>query len=567
MVFYADFETSTHLIDNRTNVYLWGLINETNTFRAHDVNLDSFIETLENEKTIPIVYFHNISWDGMFLVHYFIDKGYNFVQLKNYRAKMEIKTFSWICDNQGTIYRIIVQTEKQKIIFLDSYKLLLSSVEGLGKILNLPKLKIDYDEYEHFDKKEDLPEVLVEYLYRDIEVVMHFMQTLYKKIPKVKTTLASTSYNMFIDFYGRNNFYKDFGSYKISPLMDKEWEFAKDSYRGGLTLTSPLWNEKLIELKNTLGHSYDVNSLYPFVMETNRMPYGQPFKNKKLETDICLVQIKILNAYISSEFLPAVIPNNNKAFFNGNYLREVKDLTINVWENELKIWEKFYDMKYIVLDRLYFHTKFVFKEFIEKIKTMKIEAPNEVERFIAKILQNSLYGKFGENYIKLSKILVYDISHNLRGKRYGEKQDWVEQQISTEEEYKSYIPMASYITALARCKLMKAIYENKENFLYCDTDSLYLKDVAKGIEVDDKLYGCWKQEHLFMSFKSLKPKCYMLQDIRTMEYYIKVAGLPAKAQKLLNFNNFYKGYQIEDAKLQKKTVIGGLILSPIIYTL
>lgn len=570
MIFYADFETPTTLDENDSvSIYLWGLISQDGFIREYNIDMESFISYLENQQNKPIIYFHNLSWDGNFIVHWLVDNNFEFIQQENFIKKLEPNQFTWIADENTSLYKLKVQTEKQELLFLDSYKLLMNSVKKLGEAINLPKLKINYEIYKHFESKDELPNELVEYLYRDIDIVREFMMSLQDKVPKMKTTLASTTYNMFMKFYGRDNFIRDFGNnHNISPLTIDEWDFVKKSYRGGLTLTSPLWNEKLVILKGQqLGYSYDVNSLYPYVMETYRLPYGQPKSEKTKLTDIELKEIRIIKAKIKSEFLPATLPNNDKGFYKGTYLREVEDITFTVWSDELEVLLKYYDIEYIEVKSMWFNTKYIFREFIQELKEMKINAKNGVIRLIAKLLQNALYGKYGENRVKLSKILIKDDKKILKGKRYGTKQEWVEKLLNIEQKGLSYIPLASYITALARCKLMNAIYNNQKNFLYCDTDSIYLKDKAIGIEIDDKLYGYWKQEHTFKKFKSLKPKCYMLQDELTKEYVIKVAGLPDDAKNKLNFSTFYIGSVIENGKLQKKSVKGGLILKNIIYTL
>jgi hypothetical protein len=71
----------------------------------------------------------------------------------------------------------------------------------------------------------------------------------------------------------------------------------------------------------------------------------------------------------------------------------------------------------------------------------------------------------------------------------------------------------AWITALARVRLAKAIVQNHERILYCDTDSMILKGAGApcGIEIGAEL-GQWKFEGEFDGFEALAPKVYRIGD-------------------------------------------------------
>lgn len=563
MIYYSDFETSTKLVNNKVNVYLWGLISNDNLIREYGVNIKSFFDYLSKEDN-AIVYFHNISWDGCFIIHYLLDNNFKFVENIEKKDKY---VFSWIADYNTNIYNIKVKFNKNTITFLDSLKILVNSVEKLGKVLNLPKLKIDYQDYTFFNSKEEVPEILKEYLFRDIDIVREYMVKFKSKVSKLKTTIASTMYNEFIEYYGPYNFIKDFGNpFKEGKnVITKEiWLKVKQSYNGGFTAVSPRYLN--VDIKNINGVSYDWNSMYPSVMLNYKMPYGTPTNFKLFEDDLELLEIRIINATKKYSELPAMLAVNNTGMYVNKYEDNVKDTTITIWKEEFEILLKLYDIDYLKISTLYFRCKYVFRDFIAKIKEEKINATNLIDRYIAKIKQNSLYGKFGQSIERISKILVFDPDKLICGIRYGQKQEWVEVRKTTYLNIIPYIPIASYITSKARTLLFEAIYKNKDKFIYCDTDSIYLTSEGVGLDISDKEYGCVKIEHRFDRFKCLKLKCYMLNDIKE-GIVIRVAGLPDKGQKTLNFDNFEKGMTLIETKLQKKHYVGGLILENIDYTL
>lgn len=558
MTFFSDFETSTKLINNKVNVYLWGLVSMDNSIREYNVNLDTFFDYIFKLKDRSHeIYFHNLSWDGVFIVHWLVDNDFVF---KENLTKGK-KEFTWICDLNTNIYSITIKYKSKKFKILDSLKLLPTSVKKLGENINFNKLELEYENYDYFKSKNDVPEKVVEYLFRDIDIVKLYMDGLKNKYSKIKTTISSTVYSDFKKYYGRYNFFSDF----VDVLTENEWNEVKQSYNGGFTAISPIY--KNVDLKDINGYSYDWNSMYPSVMLKYKLPYGSPMNIRYNNDDIELWEVRIINAKKIDERIPDMLPNPNSGVYIGKYLSEAKDITIRIWSEEFEKIKENYKIEYIIVSKMYFKSKYIFKDYINIVKDEKINAKTPIDKYFAKIKQNSIYGKFGQNLERKYRILVNDITHTIKGKRYGSLENWVEVEISkTDLKNMSYIPIASYITSKARTLLFDAIYNNRENFLYTDTDSLYLKDVAKGIDIDDNEYGNLKLEHRFNRFKALKSKCYIFNDINT-GLNVRVAGLPDNAQKMLNFDNFNIGFEIKNVKLQKRNYIGGLILEKVDYTL
>lgn len=561
MYYYADFETSTRLVNGKVNVYLWGILSENGNYKQVGVNLDSFMKEISNYNTSPTIYFHNLSWDGSFIVHWLVDNGYSFVD--KVEGNYEDKIFTWISDYNTSIYTIKVRVDKYIIKFVDSYKILVNSVDKLGKALGKEKLDLDYDKYTHFNTIEEVPQELMDYLIRDIDIVRETMITFKSGVNKTKLTIASTMYNEFKNFYGENNFKKDF----TQKLSREQWSIVKKSFAGGYVNVSPRYKGVDLVLKDN-GYSYDVNSLYPYVMLHYKLPYGEVYDSKSSDNDICLLEVIIFKGKKVIEDLPPIIPRAENDFeTRSRYVETIENGTYYIWENEFEIWKKFYDLDYGIVKRHWFRTKYVFKDFMELMSERKIMAKNPVEYLIAKIMQNSLFGKFGQAIDRRVKVLEKDTDNILKGKRYGDNEEWVERIIiDSKENNFPYIPIASYITSRARSILFTAMLENANNFLYCDTDSLYLKGQAKGLKIDNKEYGAWKQEYTFNRFKALKSKCYMVNDINK-GLIVKVAGLPESGKKHLNFDNFSIGTSLGKIKLQKTHHKGGIILEQGEYTL
>lgn len=78
MVYCADFETTSETnlqIDGYVRVWLWSLVDCETKEEWYGYDIESFIETI---KSIPCdkIFFHNLRFDGQFLLSYFIENGW-----------------------------------------------------------------------------------------------------------------------------------------------------------------------------------------------------------------------------------------------------------------------------------------------------------------------------------------------------------------------------------------------------------------------------------------------------------------------------------------------------------
>ena len=128
-------------------------------------NIKDFVNALCQNETKK-VYFHNLKFDGQFLLNYFLAKGYKY----NDELKNE-KEMSYVIDQTGTFYMlsIIFKNSKGKIRrvhFVDSMKIYPYSLKVLAKqmkmeegkgemdyeILRRPNHKLTDAEYDYLDE-------------------------------------------------------------------------------------------------------------------------------------------------------------------------------------------------------------------------------------------------------------------------------------------------------------------------------------------------------------------------------------------------------------------------------
>ena len=89
--FTADFETCTWLEDE-TYVWAWALCNIDNPEEVQiGTDIDSFFN-LCTKYINPRIYFHNLKFDGSFLISYLLENGYELVEDRDH---VKEKSFQW----------------------------------------------------------------------------------------------------------------------------------------------------------------------------------------------------------------------------------------------------------------------------------------------------------------------------------------------------------------------------------------------------------------------------------------------------------------------------------------
>lgn len=617
-MYFADFETTTSKISDKwSKVWLWGVKGANRSDKLeYGVTIESFFETLK-EKGMDEVYFHNLSFDGNYIYKYLANNDFKFVNiaddsLSEEDRKLRSNEWGWICDERGNIYSLYLNYKGFEITFLDSWKVLMASVEDLGESIGLEKQKLDYDAYSTYKTKEEVPKIALEYLERDIDVVIETFTRVIRLYDK-KMTRASMSYNDFQEFYNeesdtKKQFSIDFGG-KIWNYREKKWEIRNvlskedwvlihKSYQGGYTN----WNRKYTnkEIYTPNGVSYDVNSLYPSVMMNYKMPYGKLLYTRPIDTNdyVALKVVLIQRANILNKDWPALIKDKYTAKYGeSKYLSEVKYEEYTFWEEEWEFIKSKYDIDYIELKTVYFRTKYVFKNWLEIKKELKINATDEIERDFHKGIYNSCYGKFAQNIRLGSRIIVEDglIVKEIDGFkwlvdketnepyrplnnriRYGKNGEYKHTAFFSETDQYKHIAVASYIAMKARMTLWNAQYQNLDIWVYSDTDSCYFTNEPKGIEIHESKFGAWKAEHKFDKIKVLRAKCYMYHSIaawKKSKWNIedkdikKISGLSKSGKTKVIWDNFHLGAIIKGGKRGTRNVDGGKLIVETDYKL
>lgn len=140
--FTADFETTTTEDDCR--VWAYALCSIENEDIKIGNNIEEFFDILQNKKENYIVYFHNLAFDGMFILYHLLRNGYEEIRGKETPRN---HTFKILISNKMLWYSIEIffevnEHKTNKVTIYDSLKLLNFSVEKIGKDFDLKVKKL-----------------------------------------------------------------------------------------------------------------------------------------------------------------------------------------------------------------------------------------------------------------------------------------------------------------------------------------------------------------------------------------------------------------------------------------
>lgn len=562
--FTADFETATWLEDE-SYVWAWALCDIEDPDKVDIGNsIDSFFERIKKENN-PYVYFHNLKFDGEFILYYLMSNGYEYVEKRERRNN----TFSTLISDMGLFYQIEVYFEvgkkTKKVTFIDSLKIINQTVESMPKTFKIPenKLEIDYNlprEVGHILTKEE-----IDYVRNDVVIVARALSYLFN-MGLTRMTAGSNALGEYKNIMKLNRFR---ALYK--PL---NYEIDKDirrAYRGGFTYCNPLYKGKT----TGSGEVLDVNSLYPSVMYNEILPFGEPFFYTGEYVDDKVYPLYIQRLTCSFKIKEGKIPTiqiKHSRFVDNEYITDsgIEPVALTLTSIDLKLFLEQYD----VYD-LHYECGWKFKgmrglftTYIDKWIEVKNESTitgNKGMRQVAKIMLNSLYGKFATSLDVQSKIpyLEDDIVKYRLGEK--DKKDGV------------YLPMGAFITAYARDKTIRTSQAiktysiekyGKDLYCYSDTDSIHtllpIEELQKFCEIDDVKLGAWKHESHFTRAKFIRQKTY-LEEIDG-EINITCAGLPNRCYDQVTWENFKEGLKV-DGKLAFKHVKGGVNLVETEFTI
>lgn len=600
--FAADFETTVYEGQKYTEVWFSGYCE---LFAPDDAiklqhSFDDFWSGITKEKGNLMIYFHNLKFDGSFIIDWLFNHGYKWNRTEE--KFMHSKEFKASISARGAFYNCIIKQGNRFIEFRDSLKLIPTSLAKMGKSFKTrhQKSSIEYTGYRYAGcpttEEED------SYMKNDIYVLKEGLEMMFRQGHK-EITIGSCCLKEFKSGYGKDDydeFFPDLTKVDCPPECEAITadEYVRRSYSGGISYVNPRYVNKVIHW----GRTYDYTSMYPSQMSSesgNYYPVGKPHwfygnipEVAYSEHHIFFVRFKA-RFHVKYNKMPFIRIRNNLMYdahefietsdikINGRYQRyyvhngkrfEAKPI-LTMTCVDFKLFFDCYDVKDLeILDGCWFFSEIgLFDGYMDKYKKQKAESTGFL-RELAKLYLNNLYGK---------EAASDDSSY--KEPYLGE--DGVVHFTTIEEHNKKpgYIPIGSMITSYARKALIEAINANFDAFIYCDTDSMHMLNVkAKNIRVHPTAYCAWKLEAIWEWGRFTRQKTYIektvfdgKQWLDEGEWKITAAGMNDYAKEMYlqlyesdfeKLEAFHVGMQIW-GKLKQKRIPGGVILQEDYYTM
>lgn len=365
------------------------------------------------------------------------------------------------------------------------------------------------------------------------------------------------------------------------------------------------------EIKDNNLKSYDVCSLYPSVCAFNDLPYG-PFKTlnkepknqnkkfifvyfectkiKQLVTNCC----NMIPLWFNSEITPEQKKNK---YHSLHYVRELdgnlkcydilqtcKDVW---WNNKYFKIENLKNIKYYMFDADCYLKSFMLKNY-----ELKKNAKSEVQKLGAKLILNSLTGKFGQKELKETGLDFYSVVRDNTLEQILKEFNLLNNNNNTievlKERYKdanvddnsklmilkemiaphSFYPTYAAITALGRYKTMKTqldiCYNNKDSLIvYSDTDSMKGNaTLPDNLVTKNKELGKWSEEwnNNALYMKVLRPKVWGCATADKKLYKVATGGV--NPNKLISYLKTIDNFNL-DAEIPGSIthhIIGGKVI-------
>lgn len=548
----ADFETTaieTYKLLGKTYVWAACLIDIDNNENAYlDTSIDAFFKRLTKESSE--VYFHNLKFDGEFIISYLLSSGFI------YSDKPIEKSFSTLISDNGAFYQIevihrVFTKRYVKTIFLDSYKKLPMSVSDIAKSFKLPIKKLEIDYLKHREENGLLTQEEIDYIINDVLIVAMALKVQFNT-GLDRMTIGADALHYYKKLLGDKKRYN-----YLFPILDIEVDNdIRKAFKGGFTYLNPRYRG--IDLH---GISYDVNSLYPYVMRSKLLPYGKPqiFKGDYVYNEVYPIYIIKISCYfkVKKGFIPTIQIKNSRFFMETEYIKDSKVITdLTLTNVDWELMKEHYDISNLEIYGGYQFraSRILFDEYIDYWAEVKANSEGG-QRTLAKLQLNNLYGKFATN------------PRRARKQPYINNEGVVEY-VTTDYETSDpvYTAIGSFTTSYARDITIRAAQANIDRFIYADTDSIHLAgfEIANNIEIDSKKLGAWKNEGEFTRSKFLRAKTYI--KIKEGKQYVVCAGMPAVIKESVTFDNFQYG-GVYQGKLLPLRVKGGVVLDSIEFTI
>ncbi len=500
------------------------------------------------EKKRLYVFAHNMAYD------------YAILKLDSYISSRTLEIKMRVIDS-------VFMVRAGNILFLSSTNYYRQSLAQLGNIFGLSKMNPP-----DFEKCTDLE--LMPYCMRDTQVLSHVMKAHIdfiktNNLGNFKPTIAGQAFTVYRHRFMHHQLLVH--NYPDILMMESE------SYRGGRCEVFKMGKHDNITC-------LDINSMYPYVMKSFEYPTKLITSNAIMDFPVCDLP-EVLSKYFvlarcELDMQEPVLGIRQ----DGKLIFPIGRMHPYITSPEIQyIVEHPECGKIIAVDELVTYEKaHIFAEYVDYFYTFRQTTTNTAYKQMAKILLNSLYGKFGQHNSTFPQIVTDD---SLKSKYFSmmEVENTFEIFVGLTSKYvrlgsdlyridkddKGFahdsIPIiASAVTSYARILLYTLIkIAGREHVLYCDTDSMFV--TPEGVS---RLHD-WISESELGKLKVEKSGTVEIRGCKdyTFNGEVKLKGVKHNAIKLANGSYTQFNFLTKNSRYRDAIPDGTVMLEPVVKTL
>jgi DNA polymerase elongation subunit (family B) len=402
------------------------------------MSFDDFCNFIYSLKDATLVAHYGANFDFLFLLDRLIASGYEIRY-----AVSGSNGIAMFCQKGKTVLR-----------FIDSFRIASVSLTKFSESFSPDYTKIKIDCLPSELKNRDR-ELYYEYLKHDVlsleKSYLAFMSQFseYKLGKNPPLTAASLAMKVFKNHLDRPIF--------TSSKKTREYEFQ--SYFGGVC-----WLKRAMQSKVNV---YDINSMYPFIMQSTEFPssylghWCDRFTDEYEGLWDCTIEQPYGGVPFTFDYQTRQLAKSGRFILDRATIRYLQSQNVDVK---------------ITAGYVYLKTSYLFNYYRE-IYDRRVLAQRNGEigkAYALKIILNSLYGKFGQKDISR---VIKSYSQDLELKLLREKVPFnTDSRFILYDEYRdvktSFPAIASLVTL--RSRLLLRQYSDSVDLIYCDTDSLHI---------------------------------------------------------------------------------------------
>ena len=527
-----------------TRYYPEGRIYESDYLKFEDAQqFYNLIEHYSKQGTKLYCVAHNIGYDWSII-------GINPIMIANGWGTNGIQ------DQRGNTV-IKYTREAHTVIFIDSMNFFKTSLGELAKAFGLEKGSVDF--------RTSDKHTIEEYCKNDVFILNEVMREWRALLEK-----------------------ENFGAFKPT-IASQALAILKQLYLKEPIKTNQGLNQKLLERRayyggrteaNFIGYYWgkvwnlDINSAYPSVMVGNKFPveFERELQNPNIDDIRRIDDKQCCFAEVDIE--------TDKAFYPARQGKRlifpIGRFTTWLCEPELRVAIENKHVRKI--KRLFvYRSRPIFTQYVNDLYRKRRHAISNGNTALAlcyKYLLNSLYGKFGEFRKewepkrvsnKLEDGVEWQINLNDRTIYKTISFSGLEYEYTQKEGATHSFPLISaFVTSYLRVKMLNAMARvGKREWIYCDSDSLYVTDRGRLLMADlisDTALGKWKIEKIGINMDIRGLKDYVFADAE------KCKGIPKGSKQLED-----GVYEVQQWQTMHKTICenlhGSVTIEPIIKKL